>query len=365
MNLNVTISRDGYWLDWAWEHAVRYLAQELIHELGKMLGGDVDPQLVIANQYILQYLLKPHIQADGNGPAPMGDGVDAVLRKLADAEVYRLNGHAQRYSIKAIAAMRSADVPLFFSPRQANLRWLGGDFKHDFIILPPQCSVLNGAPNLYDDLFGTVFGDVVNLDTIRSNRIRIIQLVERGIVDRRALKPKCKFAGTWSLSEEEAHLLHEIDALLARPGVAKAITSELHMPVSRIQSVFFDVDIQGITIATGLFGQDDRPLDDSSGSKQLPPQNLVEGDETLGPPSDLRLGLLRSHPFIRHLIGTDDPYRSYYALTFLSAELARCQRHLVPYSPFYHFVKEQLAAAMRRALLDEIVPPSGQESNSA
>jgi hypothetical protein len=137
------------------------------------------------------------------------------------------------------------------------------------------------------------------------------------------------------------------------------------MPVSRIQSVFFDVDIQGITIATGLFGQDDRPLDDSSGSKQLPPQNLVEGDETLGPPSDLRLGLLRSHPFIRHLIGTDDPYRSYYALTFLSAELARCQRHLVPYSPFYHFVKEQLAAAMRRALLDEIVPPSGQESNSA
>ena len=88
---------------------------------------------------------------------------------------------------------------------------------------------------------------------------------------------------------------------------------------------------------------------------------MTEGDDAASPSSDIRLGLLRSHPFIRHLVGTDDPYRSYYALTFVSAELAHCQRRLVPYSPFFHWVKERLAAAMRSALLDEMAPACEQE----
>ena len=137
------------------------------------------------------------------------------------------------------------------------------------------------------------------------------------------------------------------------------------MPVSRIRSAFFDVDVQGITIATGLFDQHDRPLDDGACSEQPVPHNLTDGNEAADLSPDIRLGLLRSHPFIRRLIDTDDPYRSYYALTFVSGELACCQRRLVPYSPFFHFVKERLAAAMRRALLDETVPPSGQEPASA
>jgi len=65
---------------------------------------------------------------------------------------------------------------------------------------------------------------------------------------------------------------------------------------------------------------------------------------------------MQDHPVIRCLVAATDPYRSYFALTYLSSELARCQQQLAPSAPLFNFVRDRLAAAMRQALLDDLVP---------
>ncbi|MCD6535219.1 MAG: hypothetical protein J7L25_14255, partial [Deltaproteobacteria bacterium] len=58
----------------------------------------------------------------------------------------------------------------------------------------------------------------------------------------------------------------------------------------------------------------------------------------------------------RSIIVNKDPHRLYFSLPILAHELALCQKLLVPYSPCYHLVKEQLAKDMRKALMDHLLP---------
>lgn len=71
--------------------------------------------------------------------------------------------------------------------------------------------------------------------------------------------------------------------------------------------------------------------------------------------AEILIGLNLDHPFIYYLIVSKNTYRSYYALTYLSHELALCQKMLVPYSPFYHLVKEKLAQDMRKVLMNNLL----------
>jgi hypothetical protein len=91
------------------------------------------------------------------------------------------------------------------------------------------------------------------------------------------------------------------------------------------------------------------------------PQNLAAPDRIAERDFEARsyLGLRRNHPFIEHLVRSDDPYRAYYGLTFLAHELAMCQKRLMPHSPFFHLSKECLAADMRRALAGELLRRNG------
>jgi hypothetical protein len=371
-DLNVTISRDGFWLDWHFDNMVRSFGQALMPHLEAALLDHPDAQLIVANQYVLRNQIKAYLTACQEGKTPVSEESVAtrVLRLLVETKVYRLSGRRELFSLADLAGMLSPGTPFVFAPRQTNLRWLGGDFKHDFIVLPAPCTLHDGAPDFYDDLFGCLFEDTLNLDTIQRQADKVRKLVERGVVDKAALMPKCKVIGQRHLTAEESRLCREIDAVLSHPEVRSAIARNLHMRIDRITSTFFDVEEQGITIATGVFDDVGRAVDEAKKVDDhtiAAPQNLVGRNDTGGPAVEARsyLGLRRSHPFVEHLVESDDPYRAYYGLTFLAHELAMCQKRLMPHSPFFHLVKEALVADMRRALLAELMRGRSDEEHAA
>ena len=356
--LSVTIGRDSFYMDQAYRQMLAVITSELLDHLGQILDRRPEPQLILSNQYVLRRRIKDILDGSGEKSNPKKvkkTQENAVIRKLAEAKVYRLNGRRKVFSLIDIQALRSPDLPVYISPLQINLRWLGGAFKHDFIVLPPVCKMGGGAKDFHDTLFGELFGDVVNLDTIRTETEKITGLVKRGIVDKAALSPVINILRHRKLTPKESEILGQIDRLLNDREVMNAITEHLHLHVKRIRSTFFDVEDDSTTIVTGLFDEEGKALMEQAQS------NLeFKGDpikETPPPANDLiLLGLSRKHHLIQHLIESRDLFRAYYALTFLAHELSLCQSLLVPNSPFYHFTKERLAAGMRRALMGQLLP---------
>jgi hypothetical protein len=344
-SLSLTVSRDSFYMDRNYDTLVAVLSRAVGQYLGELLTPEADAQLILANQYILRNPIAQYLDAlkKRDEPAARPDPGLSTVRKLALAPVYRINGRTERFSLFDLRVMHKAGLPLFYSPHQTNLRWLGGLFTHDFIVLPPLCTMGGGAPGFYDDLFRTVFGlDIVNLDTIRDDTEgRIPELLKRGIIDPKNLFPNVAIISERRLTEDEARFKREIDNVLTKPHIQQTVVRNLHLPASRIQSVFFDVEDSGVTLATGLFTEQGRALDENRDARE----DTEPADETI------HLGLCRNHPFVQHLLASRNPFRVYYALTFLASELAHCQKLLAPGSRFYHFTKEKLAQDMRKALL--------------
>ncbi|MBN1894304.1 hypothetical protein JW906_07400, partial [bacterium] len=257
-------------------------------------------------------------------------------------------------SLEDIRKGLSRDTPLFFSTTRVNIRWVGGNFKHDFIVLPETCEAGSGADRFYDTLFGCVFGDMVNLDTINRDSARLKNLVERGIVGKEALCPECRVVGEKSLTPPQASLLEEIGGILDDPKVREAIETHLHIPVRAIRPVWITIENGNAYISTGILNEGGAPIDEAYVSNLL-----KEEGGRINRPVDILLGLSLDHPFVKRLIASKNPHRAYYSLTFIAHQLALSQRLLVPYSPFFHLVKEKLAAGMRSALIEQI---SGKEA---
>jgi len=275
---------------------------------------------------------------------------------LAAMPVYRINGRPGTYSLKTLMEMKRPDLPFYFSAERTNLRWLGGAFKHDYIVTPDPCRINGGASHFFESLFSGVFKDIVNLDTIRGNQKKIMELVEREIITKESLSPKTEIIGPRDLNIKEKSLLKEIDILLGDPAIIDVIETNLHMKVSRIESVFFDTEEAGCRVSSGLFNEHGNPLNERFISNFLSPASEKENmDRCNSGKSKVLLGLHIKHPFIQYLLTVKDPQRNYYGLTFLAHELALCQKMLVPYSPFYHLVKQKLAQDMRKALIKNLL----------
>ncbi len=352
--LNVTISRDGFRLDSAYTAMVRGVAEAMGDKLLELFDrGTVDNDLVIANQFILDSELADYISQRNAEEGEVEE--NRLLERLATARVYRINGHSESVSLLGLLKMKSDNLPLFYAPRQTNLRWLGGNFRHDFIVLPPRCTAGGFTSGLYDRIFETIFDSIVNLDTIEQQNVRLKELVEDNIVDPEALSPKISFQGERDLTPEEHKLLRELEDFFSRPAIKDAISRNLYIPTSRIRAVFFDIKDQKAVIATGLFNNEGRALTDTRNCNlELRDEdgNVMEKNDEQG----IVLGLHRNHDLIRAIIANRDPYRLYFSLPILAHELALCQKMLVPYSTGYHLIKERLAGDMRRALMDELLP---------
>lgn len=354
-NLNVTISRDSFYLDFAYYSALGILNRNLkAYLLGKMKRG-VIPELILANQFIFRNEISEYLKNPGNYMANPSDE-NRFIEELSTASVYRINGRIGKYSLMALKSMKRDYLPFFFSPERTNLRWLGGSFKHDYVVVTDSCRLNGGAPGFYDSLFFTVFKDIVNLDTIPGNHKRIMELVDREIINKEALSPKTKIIGIRNLNPEEQNLLKEIDALLGDQGIMNVIETNLHMKVKSIESAFFDMEETGCRISSGLFDENGKPLNEKFISNFLKPAGENENQEmNYSSKARVLLGLNLKHPFIQYLLSIRDSQRNYYGLTYLAHELALCQKMLVPYSPFYHLVKQKLAQDMRKALIKNLL----------
>jgi hypothetical protein len=338
--LHLTISRDGFYLDYNW---VR-----IKQDLGMVLQDYLEPklkkwsnELIVANQFILRDPIRNYLQNPKKNP------VSKAVIKLANAPIYRVSGQTKRYSLVELKNELSKELPLFYSEYKHNLRWLGGQFKHDYIVLPETCRIGNGALNFYDKLFATLFTDVVNLDTISHNRAKLKDLVERDIIDEKRLAPEVEIVGEKVLLDHELKLLEEIAELLQKESIRQVIAQNLCLPVRSIRPVFIALDGDSASISSGVLDDQGHPLSDAVISNFATEQKDLPSNDV-----DILLGLALDHPFVRYLTQSDHSHRAFYSLTYIAHELALSQRLLVPYSQFYHLVKERLAGSMRRALIE-------------
>lgn len=349
--LNVTISRDSFYLDWAYYQARGILVRYLMGFLLKEIKKGVPVGIILANQFIFRNEIHSYLENPSNFVNKPSDE-NLLIEELATIQVYRINGRSGKYSLKGLKNMKRKDLPFYYSPECTNLRWLGGLFKHDYIVIPEMCRINGGANQFYDSLFYSVFGDIVNLDTIQGDSKKIMDLVERNIISQESLSPRTSIIGVMDLSMNEKKLLKEIDHLLGDPEIISVIENNLHIKVSSVESVFFDMKEEGCRISSGLFDQNGKPLNEKFISNFFIPPNDTENKGILHiNNAKIMLGLNLQHPFVQYLLSVSDPQRNYYGLTYLAHELALCQKMLVPYSPFYHLVKQKLAQDMRKALI--------------
>ncbi len=355
-NLNVTISRDSFWLDSAYNGMIKVLNEQLLKELSIQLQGSGTLGSILANQYILRDKIARFISQSVQ--EEVQENVPGAIKSLAQAKIYRINGRSDTYSLYDLYTMRSEGLPLFFSPGRNNLRWLGGAFKHDFIVLPPSLTNLDDyrdTPDFYQTLFQRIFADIVNLDEIEYDYEKMADLVKRDIIDKSSLSPDCKFTGVRELTKEEKKCLKKINRVLKNEELRQIIAKNLHLRVTAIEAAFFEVQKEGAVIATGLFNSEGNPLDKDFHTNFFLNE---DGDERIGAPKAVFLGLQRDHEFISSLMKSNDKYMAHYMLMFLAHELAMCQKLLVPYSPYFHIVKERLAKDMRLALMNELLSDS-------
>lgn len=360
-DLILTISRDSFFLGQAYERMIQKLSKHLLLYLDLHIHSETDPEIILANQYTLRKRIKAYIKKKIKDPESLRNEEDIVLKKLAEAKVYNLIGHKDMFSLWDIYTKKSPDKPLFFSPGQNNLHWLGGAFKHDFTVIPKRVSLWNGAPNFYDELFDEIFEDTVNLDTITYDTKKIKELVKRNIVDKSALSPNCKFIGQRKLTQLEKIFIEEMDKLLENNALKRVISQNILLPIKNIKTAFFELDQENKIISAGLFNKSGKALNEFSNITE-------EKDETrsqhIVKPLDLTLGIRRDHPVVVYLLQSQDVHRVYYTLTFLAHELSLCQKLLIPYSSFYHMVRERLSADMRKALIENLVA-EGQPQNDS
>ena len=350
-DLSLTISRDSYFLDYKFERVVEFINSMYLDKLAEVITP-YNKQLVLANQYIYRHKLRAYLDS-ADAITKYSSSLQKVIKVLCQAKVFPVKDQSDNFSLTDIKEMVSEGLPVFFSPDSINENWLGGRFKHDFVLLPSACSYYHGAPDFYKDLLNSCFGEAIDLDSIQEYPHLIKSLVERKLIDKSLLSPKCDFLGETQLDDLQAQFILEINALLSSPEIIRVVSHNLRIPIGKIQALFFEIKEEGFYLATGLFHENGIPVSDDYVSNF---EKDSESKEQIlaGIPRDVVLGLSLNHPFIQYILDSDNKFRALYALTYLAAELASCQKILVPYSPFYHLVKEKLAAGMRRVLIDQL-----------
>jgi hypothetical protein len=345
-NLNVTISRDSFMLDNSYLGMIDVLKRVLMGKLREYLENEsAQENIILANQYILAESIEGYLNRHQSDTDGIETDSMAVCRILSEAKVYRFNGEKDRYSLKDIREKKSPHLPVYFSPSHFSTRWLGGGYKHDFVVLPPKCTYKSGAPDFYDKIFSTLFKDVINLDTIQDDGIKIQDLLDRGVVLKELLEPNCTIAGERELTENERLIMEELTSLITMDSITEVINKNLQTKIRLIRIIFFEFNQQGAIVATGLFDKHGKfitaPFNEDA--------NEAEEDRTI------LLGLNRKSNLIQNLISYRGEDRAFFMLPILANELVSSQKWLAPHTKKFHLKRDKLAAEMRAALLDEIL----------
>ena len=361
-DLNVTISRDRFYCDNAFDKLVSAVNQALLEYLADYLSEITDWPIIMANIYSL----KRKVAAFLNHPDdfdPKDSGTRALC-KLTRSQVFRVAERRELFSLQDIKNKRTPEWPLYYSPRQENIRWLGSRFKHDFVLTPYDFTLEGGLRDFYHEIFTAIFTDTIDLDRIQRDTAKLNDLVKRGIVDPESLSPKVEFADKMALTKQQKELQADINKLLYSDKIREVLTDSFDMKINHIRTAYFDVADGGMYISTGLFDSNGKPLSD------LYMSNFIGGgeDEKVQKKRPQRrnilLGLNIRHPLIAYLCTCKDPNRAAYSLTYVVNQLAMCQRSLVPYSGFHQLNKAKLTKEMRSALLNQITGKEDEDRDT-
>jgi len=349
-SLNLTISRDSFYLDYEYTRVINDLREEMLIQLGRQITRDKN--IALANLFVFQRHMGVYVQT-GKHETGSSEPMKRIVEQLYTLPLFHIAGSENEYSIEELKGMLRPGRPLFYSPNQENVYWLGRRFVHDFILIPKRCYDDKGTPRFYNQMIQTIFHDVVNLDEIQGNNTLIQKLVERGIVDERLLNLNVRFLGKRINSREENQFLEEINLLLHEPSIIRTIEENIFLRIRKLNILFFTIENKGAYISTGLFDEDQLPLTDRFWTNFK--RNDANEDALPEIRQDLLLGIRKDHPLIRQLIHSENPHRAYFALTYLAHELTYCQKLLVPHSLFYHITREKLSRDMREAMMNVLL----------
>ncbi len=351
-DLNVTISRDRFYCDNAFDKLVSVVNQALLEYLADYLTDITDWQIIMANIYSLKRKVAKYL----NNPDDFDpkDPATRALRKLTRSQVFRVAERRELFSLQVIKNKRTPGWPLYYSSRQENVRWLGCRFKHDFVLTPYDFTLEGGLRDFYHEIFNSLFSDTIDLDRIQRDTSKLNDLVKRGIVDRESLSPAVEFADKMALTRQQKELQAEINKLLYSDKIREVLTESFDMKINHIRTAYFDVADGGMYISTGLFDSNGKPLSDLYMSNFIGSDNDEKAQKKKPQKRNILLGLNIRHPLIAYLCTCKDPNRAAYSLTYVVNQLAMCQRSLVPYSGFHQLNKAKLAKEMRSALLDQL-----------
>jgi hypothetical protein len=355
--LRVTISRDSFYMDSAYDALIRSVVSVLHAELDQALReNELQDTAIIANQYILRAALKLRLwsRADNGSPVPA-----SVCDRLLDARVYPVARRKRSMSLREIAREKG-DFPVYHTRSLGRTEWMGGRFAHRFVLVVPDSPAAEGAPRLCSEIFKTLFDDEVDLDTITADREKLLLLVDRGIIDPRNLAPATHVFGPQQLTAGENALLRRVNALLCRREVLGVLEKRLFMSIKGIEARFFSLQEGGNVVVTGLLDELGNPLNSEV------PDNLkgVRGSRRdLGKraPRTLILGIGKDHPAIRMIMENGDRYMEFYLLSYLAHQLALCQKLLSPCSDFFAEVEEELIHDLRKVFLEILSERAAEE----
>lgn len=350
--LSVTISRDSFYLDYNYKNMISDLNESLLEFMDHQFR-DLSDEIKLANLFILRKRIKSYWENRTGKPKNLSSP-ESVFEKLLNARLFSINGKKRNFSLLELQELKSDGIPFFFSEDHAHLRWLGGAFKHDYIVIPDPCLVDKGAPDFYNSLFNSLFDDVIHLDTINEDRAKINSMIERGIIRKESLEPGCNFIETRVLSRKENHLLEKFEILLNRIEILETIERNINIPIKYIHPSFFILKNGGIHISTGMFDQHQKPINDDFISNFVALKEEISADDRLSMKNTVLLGLCLNHPFVRKLIESEDPQKEYFALTYIAHELTSCQKLLSPHSSFFQLVKSRLSSELQKHMLTEL-----------
>lgn len=361
-DLNVTISRDRFYCDKAFDELVTVVNQALLDYLADYLTDITDWQIIMANIYSLKRKVAQYINnPDEFDPKETGT---RALRKLTKAQVFRVAERRELFSLQDIKNKRTTEWPLYYSPRQNNVRWLGGRFKHDFVLTPYDFTLEGGLRDFYAAVFSAIFSDTIDLDWIQRDTSKLNELVKRGIVDPESLSPNVEFADKMALTKQQKELQVEINKLLYSDKIREVLTEGFDMKINHIRTAYFDIADGGMYISTGLFDSNGKPLSDMYMSNFLGSERDAKAQKKRPQKRNILLGLNIRHPLIAYLCTCKDHNRAAYSLTYVVNQLAMCQRSLVPYSGFHQLNKAKLAKEMRSALLNQITGKEAEDQDN-
>jgi hypothetical protein len=348
-DLSVVLSRNSVYVNSDFEtmkHELSVILKgKLLEDLSTLTPQTTEwERLVLTNQYIFRLKIRDLVTQVINKSYEF-DAASAE-HVLFEAKLHAIDGKKGMFSLREIAEMKTPELPLFFCTKLESLSWLGKQYKHDFILVPPKTIVYDEPANfLYKLLDGCFPCMVVDLDFIHNSSDVLKSLVEQGIIDPSLMVRDIRLKRKVQVDKEEEAFLTEIQGWIRRPELFEALTRNFLFPVNRIDVSLFEAFGEEENVLAALFDENGKLL--SLAPEEIEKRRAMER---------VYIGLNSASPLFGLLKRSKKENRSYYILGIIAHELV-CTQKIIPHSAKFYYlrnhVERDLVSALKTVLIRE------------